>query len=125
VFSKKPLMSAPAVNLFHVFGVAPALAYVFYQNYNGRALEKSAATVGLVVIALVALYHGYLFYTKSVTPTGVTDSRVGSNGGNGNVDAGDFTHGAKVNGGTDSAGMVDSGGMASGGAATTMRRSAY
>jgi len=52
------------INWVHVAAVAPALGYVFYQNYNGRALPANLAIVGFVVVALILLYHGYQIVAK-------------------------------------------------------------
>lgn len=54
-----------AVNFFHVLVVAPALAYVFYENYFGRAVSKTFSMVALVVVLLMFIFHAYLAYKKT------------------------------------------------------------
>jgi hypothetical protein len=53
----------------YLVGLAPALAYVCFENYNGRALPKSLATVGFVVVALIALYNGYSIFASMMAPS--------------------------------------------------------
>lgn len=91
-------MASPVVNLFHLFVVAPALGYVFFENYNGRALSKTAATVALVIVALIAIYHGFLFYTKtfSSAPAGAAKAAASA------VQSEDFIKGGKVDSGSSS-----------------------
>lgn len=53
-----------AINYFHIFAVAPALAYLLNENRQGRVISSDAATAGLVVVLVVVLYHAYLAYQK-------------------------------------------------------------
>ena len=57
----------PTINFFHIFAVAPALAYIFYENYSGRAVSKTVSIIGLVVIVFMILFHGYLAYIKTIS----------------------------------------------------------
>jgi len=49
------------VNLFHLFGVAPILAYT---GYYGTQANPLVFTILLILALVVVLYHGYRVYEK-------------------------------------------------------------
>lgn len=64
-----------AINYFHIFAVAPALAYLLNENRLGRAISSQAATFGLVVVLFVVVYHAFLAFQK-MPPATATDIPV-------------------------------------------------
>jgi len=91
-------MCSVAINFIHIFGVAPALGYVFYENYNGRALPQNLAIVGLVLVVLMLLYHGYMAFTKMTAGAStLMGSQVGSNT-SADVSAAKFAQGSQTSG---------------------------
>jgi len=96
--TKYKKMCSVAINFFHIFAVAPALAYVFYENYNGRALTKNAAIVGLVVVVLILLYHGYLAVTKMMAGTITLMGSTVSKSASADVTPNSFAQGSQTSG---------------------------
>lgn len=89
---------ASSINFIHIFAVAPALAYVFYENYNGRALSKTLSTIGLVVVVLLFLFHAYLVYTKLTANTTTLSGSAVSKNTSPDVNAATFAQGSQTSG---------------------------
>ena len=53
-----------AINAGHILGVAPLLAYVGYESYQGNTLPTWVGVLLLVLAIVVAVYHGYKLYSR-------------------------------------------------------------
>ncbi len=91
-------MCSVAINFFHIFAVAPALGYVFYENYNGRALPQNLAIVGLVVVVIILLFHGYLAFTKMTAGTTTLMGSAVSKSTTADVSGNTFAQGSQTSG---------------------------
>lgn len=58
-------MSGVGINIMHMAGVAPMLAYIGYENYYGRPLDANLAMMLIMLSFLVLVYHAYLYSVKS------------------------------------------------------------
>jgi hypothetical protein len=47
----------PNINAFHALIVGPALAYIGWENYNGKPIGPSIAILLIIVAIIVIIYH--------------------------------------------------------------------
>lgn len=54
---------APLINWIHVFGVAPLLGYIAYENSKNRVISEDLITVLIILIVLMVMFHAYRGFT--------------------------------------------------------------